>query len=277
MKITIAIPLGTGSKWEDNNELRYMLRSLNENLSIDYEVKLFAREVPPWIDTSQVRYEIVKRYYPEKARKHFGKPHFENFYDVLNKLYLMAHDESVSEKFVLMYDDILLIKPINLYEELDIKVAETHYLTNKKAYDRQGLKWTQTVMKAWEYCKDRARPRFSYETHLPRVFDKTLLRRVFELYPIEDQTVPYAPSTLYFNLFYNVPDIRLDKENNIKAGFYATRRDDPWAFSARTKEKIDSAVKNKTWVNYNNMGLRHGCLSDWIKERFPNPSKFEVY
>jgi hypothetical protein len=49
-------------------------------------------------------------------------------------------------------------------------------------------------------------------------------------------------------------------------------------------EEIEKAVQGKTWVNYNDMGLNlmatdlsgKQYLKEWIMNRFPNKSKYEL-
>ena len=67
-KATFVIPLGAGSTWE-NNELRYMLRSLEKYCQFDYEVVLYATKKIEWVDCRQV---TVKRTYPKELFEFFN-------------------------------------------------------------------------------------------------------------------------------------------------------------------------------------------------------------
>lgn len=275
----IVIPLAGKSGWGDNNELRYLLRSLEKNLPGGFNLHLYAKFLPKWIDRSKVYCHEIPRWYPEKARKYFGKKkHYENYYDVLNKLSLVCRDENIGENFLYCYDDVLLIKQLQEENELNIRPALMHYEDHKSNYDKRMTKWARTVMTAFDILKNISRPRYDYETHLPRYMNKTMLLKLFEIFPLENQIIPYAPSTLYYNFYYNGPEEKIIVQNTYKAGFYGDRN---WgnayigSFPSRQKDQVKKAVKGKMWVNYNDAGLRHGVLQEWIEKKFPEKSKFE--
>ena len=62
---TFFLPLGDGSKW-GNNELRYCLRSLEENWIPDFKVVIYGDPdcKPNWL--KNVVYKEVERFYPEE-------------------------------------------------------------------------------------------------------------------------------------------------------------------------------------------------------------------
>jgi hypothetical protein len=95
-KYTIAVPLGKGTTWE-NNELRYMLRSLDKYLQFDFDVVVFCSQKVDWLNCKQV---IVSRTYPKESLDYFqGIRHYENYYDVFHKLQVAIQDEDVTEEF----------------------------------------------------------------------------------------------------------------------------------------------------------------------------------
>lgn len=281
--LKIAIPLAgrKNTQLPDNGELKYLLRSLDKNLKIDFQVKLYARELPGWIDENKIDYQIVKKFYPQKARKYHGKKDYENYFDVLKKLWLMSQDPWTGENFLYIYDDLLLIKAVTRISQLNKKVALMHYKENKVGYDRRLGKWDKTVMRAFDLLGEIARPLYDYETHVPRYFNKDKLNWMFKRFPIEEEVIPYAPSTLYFNLFYDKPDDRLYRgSGSVKAGFYGDRTVNSahlCSYPSRRMDQIESAVKGKMWVNYNNQGLKpkKSALQDWIEKNFPKKSRFE--
>jgi hypothetical protein len=282
--LDIAIPLAGKSGWGDNNELRYLLRSLEKNLKIPFRVLLYTRALPQWINQREISCRVVPKYYPDSARKfnkvdQGGKKHYETYFDVLHKLEVMSRDENLSGTFLYCYDDILLVREIESLEEIDKRLALMHYDEGKSAYEMPVTKWGHTATRAFDLLKREDRPLWDYETHLPRVLRKQMLQSMFEKFPVEKEKIPYAPSTLYFNLFYDGPDDKIYGQNKVKAGFYGSRSDelnDYGDYQARDVEEIKKIVKTKTWVNYNNGGIgRHTVLKEWIQRAFPNKSKFE--
>lgn len=272
--MTITIPLGMGSKWEDN-ELKYFLRSIDRRFHIPCEVKIYAQQIPSFIDKSKIKYQIVDGYYPQKAlRHHNGTKHYENFFDTMNKLRLMSEDEDVSEHFLYCYDDMILLKPVFLVEEIEKWYALKNYYKNSKPYDRANNKWAKTVKEAFRLGGD---VKYDYETHIPRLYNKSLLRGMYEKFPIDNQNIAYAPHTLYGNLFVQKPDGVLEDKNDVKAGYYGTRAyDNVGACPGRSLEAIDNDVKDKLWLNYNDKGLRLSCIKEWLKKNFPDKSRFEL-
>lgn len=281
--LDVVIPLAGKSAWTDNNELRYFLRSLDKNLKIPFRVKLFARQLPGWI-SKEVDYEIVPKFYPDSARKHhevkkYKKKHYENYFDVLHKLDVISRDDSLGENVLYGYDDMLLLQPVTNQSILEQRIAMMHYREGKKIYDANTTKWGRTATRAFGILKDLKRPLWDYETHLPRMLNRKMLRVMFAAFPVEQEVIPYAPSTLYHNLFYDKPDDKIYKQNKIKAGFYGSRSKeliDYADYPCADINDIKKYVKGKLWLNYNNNGIaKYTELKGWIQKSFPKKSRFE--
>ena len=97
---------------------------------------------------------------------------------------------------------------------------------------------------------------------------------MFKRFVPEKNYIPYAPSTVYYNMFYKKPDHNYIENNYVKAAFYGGTMQNESANSKSIKE-IDDATKAKLWCNYNNRGLT-GTLKMWIERKFPVASKFEI-
>jgi len=281
----ITIPLHKDSDFGNHKELKYFLRSIDRYLHCDYDVKLYYNTWPDWLNPQSVKHKQVDRFYPGKALKYWGvdkhgksKPQYENYFDTLNKLWLMSMDDDVSCYFLYCYDDQLLVKDIYTHEELNQWVAMKNYWENKATYDRRGNKWSRTVMKAFDLLRERGRPLYDYETHLPRFYNKIKLQEMFLKYPVKDQIIPYAPATLYGNLYYNEPKYVLQYKNNIKAGFYGQGKNvkKVGSFYAKETKDIDRVCNGKMWINYNDKGARTTPLEKWMEYKFPGKSKFEL-
>lgn len=267
---TIVVPLGKGSKWE-NNELRYMLRSLEQHCQFDFEVVVFCTEKPKWLNA---KVEIVERTYPEKVKKYYGqKLHYENYYDTIHKLQACIASDNVSDEFFYVYDDILLIEDLYLPDMKKV-IAGSHYDNKPQFFDKPSNKWMNTLFQALEVCRRNSYPLYVYETHLPRYYIKSNLREMFKKHDPESRYIPYAVSTVYYNMFYDKPDDCYYENNKVKAGFYGgTQGND--CFMSNTDKAIEQAIKDKIWINYSDAGLA-GNLKMWIEKRFPNKSKFEL-
>lgn len=274
----ILIPLGTGSNW-DNNELRYCLRSLNENLKGDYEIHIYGNVVPEWL--TNVMVHPAERYYPEwLKKKNNGKLDYENFFDTLNKVKSFAQK---GIEFVYMYDDVLLLHELDVEDIINIPLE----LENKKFYHIRNFdKHGRTINAAIDLLQENgvSSPLYNFETHLPRIYSSAKLIYLFEKFPFDKYEVPYALATMYFN-FYKLEDEEFDVKRikYYKAGFYF----DPGkvaSYMSNSLEEIEKAVQGKTWLNYNDMGLNlmatdlsgKQYLKEWIMKQFPNKSQYEL-
>jgi hypothetical protein len=272
----ILIPLGTGSNW-DNNELRYCLRSLDENLKGDYEIHIYGNVVPDWL--TNVIVHSVERYYPKWLKElNKGKLDYENFFDTLNKVKTFALENQ--GYFIYMYDDVLLVKELNIENiyniPLEVEDKDFYQIRN---FDKHG----RTINCAIDCLNKDGELLYNFETHIPRVYNCVKLYDLFNKLPFEVLSIPYALATLYFNYYTeeaNPPALRI---KDYKAGFYF----DPGkvaSYMSNSLEEIEKAVQGKTWINYNDMGLNlmatdlsgKQYLKEWIMNRFPNKSKYEL-
>lgn len=274
--ISVMIPLGSGSRWNDN-ELRYTLRSIDTNFDFEYNVTIYSDHKIDWLQN--VTLTEVPRYYPEHAKKYFGGIlHYENYYDTLNKLKKASLSDDLEEDILYVYDDVLLLQKQNK-EQISKVYAGGMFKDNPDYWiNPKRNKWRNTIFQAIERARGFGKV-YLYETHLPRLYHKSKLREMFKMFPIESLEIPYAPATLYFNMFYSKPDYnyKTSKEaldNDIKAGFYGTPNNLCDVFPSKLPKQIELAVKNKLWVNYNDAGLTEP-MKEWINKKFPNKSKFE--
>jgi len=271
---TFFLPLGVKSKWEDN-ELRYLLRSLETNFTDEFKVVIYAQKKPDWL--INVECLEIPRYYPDNAlRLNRGVKAYENYFDTLNKLKTFVYSESCDGGFVYIYDDILLIKKIDAWGILNYPqnvFNDKHFIHNLSS------KHGRTINTAFNTSGSK----YNFETHLPKYYYAENMRTMFEKYPFDKLNIPYAIATTYFGLYlFQATLPPLQEKNDYKAGFEG--------FSGRVGvypqdiiEQINEAVEGKTWVNYNDVGLWWNTekyngflLQDWIKNKFPNKSKFEI-
>lgn len=275
--ISVLIPLGTGSK-VDNWELRYTLRSIEQNFDFDYNITIYSETELDWV--SNVTVKKIPRFYPEHLLKRWnGTKHYENYYDTLNKLFLASTDEDLSEEVLYVYDDVLLLKKQDL-GQIKTLYAGGRFSDNKDYWlNPKGNKWRNTIFQAIDRAREFTADPYLYETHLPRVYHKSKLKEMFKKHPIKSLEIPFAPATLYFNMFYQKPDCnyKKDKEsknNDIKAGFYGTPNTICDVFPSKHMADVLNAVQGKLWVNYNDSGLQPP-LKLWIEQSFPQKSKYE--
>jgi hypothetical protein len=277
---SIVIPYTVnGAKW-NYNELRHALRSIAENFKFEYDITILSDGDIDWV--KDVNIVKVDRYYPKGLAERLwsGTKHYENFFDTLNKHYIASQMDDLCEDILYVYDDVLLMKELDK-DQIKTIYAGDEYERRKSYWDNpKGNKWKNTIFQAVRKARGYGKV-YLYETHLPRYYKKSNLQEMFKMFPLKHQEIPYAPSTLYFNMFYDRPDyIYRDKtddtqiDNPIKAGFYGQSQLLCDSFPSKTKEQVIHHTANKIWINYNDAGLS-APLKEWITEQFPNKCKYE--
>lgn len=275
--VKFLIPLGGHSAWS-NNELKYMLRSLEAKCSFEFEVHAYVNQAPEWL--TNVKLIQVDRFYPQRLLyKYDGEKPYENYFDTLNKLKSFC-EANKGEKFIYIYDDVLLLEKIYCPSYIQNIANEPN--SSKKYKVREKTKHGRTVNKSVDILNSLGLNNILiYETHIPRVYNSDLMLEMFEKYDFTKMDIPYAPATLYFNLYdYESSELPpLSEMNNIRAMFYF----DDNTGDAGSVELIQKEIDGKMWMNYNNKGLNtrgydgsgRCYLKQWIIDRFPNKSKYE--
>jgi hypothetical protein len=271
--MTIFLPLGIGSTWQDN-ETRYLLRSLEQNFKEPFDVMCYCQDKPDWLD---INHKIIERYYPERLLEiNRWSRRYENYFDVLNKVYQFVNSKECPETFVYIYDDVLLIKEITSEEIRNLPQCQ---YTKKMFAIYQGTRYGKTINQA--YILSNAEHNF--EHHLPLIYNRNHLKEMFNKFPFQEMNIPYSLATLYFNLYKDeIIYAPLNFTNNYKAGFEGFS-DRICTFKQDTIKDIELAIEGKTWVNYNDTGLFWHTpnyigfpLQDWILKTFPNKSRYEI-
>ena len=99
---------------------------------------------------------------------------------------------------------------------------------------------------------------------------------MFKRFSPEVNKIPYALSTLYYNLFYDKPDVNYFEKNTVKAGFYGgIAKGASDMFMSNSNQVIKDAVRDKIWCNYSNAGLT-GTFKLWIEKTYENKSRYEL-
>jgi hypothetical protein len=261
----ILIPYNSiGAKWQ---ELKYCLRSIEKYIS-DAVISIYSDADIDWLQNV----EIIKidRFYP-----HDTEPKkFENYWDTLNKLsqYSLTH----TEKFLYVYDDQVFLKEFDpeIFNNVALQKIEPGDAEQRK--DRHG----RTINKAIELLDPVGVDVYSYETHLPRLFDPRRVRILMNTFNILQQDTPPAFSTLYYNYFYDEPNQILTEKNDLRVSF-CFEEDGSGCEIACNKAEIADACRDKYLLHYNDVGLRfspwgHAILQEHIMELFPNKCKYEI-
>jgi hypothetical protein len=259
-------PLGGKAGWDDN-ELRYMLRSLEKNVDAEFDITVYSDHNVPWL--RNVKFKIIDR--PRDGN-------YENFWDTLNKIYSysVAHRHSKMDTFIYIYDDVVLLKKSRVGDlsELFNVALQEDIIDNQK---RNKTKHGRTIKKALELTNGK----YNYETHMPRLYHANIVLEVFKLYNVFSCDIPPSFATLYYNHLDTAPTL-LKNTRNKRVSFCFEDEDSTGSVTAVNEGEIDIFCKNKMWLHYNDKGLNFApngqqILKNYIMKMLPNPSKFELY
>lgn len=272
----IIIPIGTSSEW-NNNELKYLLRSIDKYFSFDKEIVLVGEPGVSLDWTINCKYIETPRFYPEGLEKKYGGVRlYENFFTTLNKYKYVSVQDFVQEDFLIMYDDQLILQEIkDPYVFNNVALCVEHYNKLKRKQSRHS----QTILQALElsYGEKLHDNLYNSETHAPRLYNKQKLQKLFRKFKFEGMDVPYSLYTLYRNIYYGDPTKIVKNEDCHLIAYCHFEDGTPHHFFPDTFSELDMIAQQYSILNYTDKGLRScdGLLARWIQHTLPNKSIYE--
>jgi len=169
---------------------------------------------------------------------------FPKALDASRKLELICNYKEISEDFVYMYDDIILLRKAT-FDDFSVVRAQDHisdpstYWNGKR---KPSSQWTTVFNATINDLKSRKLALWNYETHLPRVFNKENMRILLDEFHLLTQ--PRMIPTLYFNRFFLAPYETLAENPTVKIGLY----------EPHIKSWIEKYIPGHLFLNYDNKG-----------------------
>ena len=194
MKTDVVIPMVPGE--DDCIELRLALRSIEKNLHGDVAVWLYGY-APDWVRNVNVT---------RMERKHYAR--FVTFRDTRRKIELAAANDCIGPRFIYTYDDIYFLRPMGI-DELRRPIARCDGRKGDEWWKGTSASrnWVECMRNTLEALRLDKLPMWSYETHLPRVYNrekvKSLMGTPMKKGGSEPEAVQYA--TWYYNHFVTDP------------------------------------------------------------------------
>ena len=236
------------------HELRYSLRSIEKHFKFDFRV-VITGDLPSWINPEFVLH------IPHQRIEGIVQ---NTLYDAITKQLLFCQHPLSSSYFIRMYDDIYLLKDVNL---LDIGRFKAMYPYSKVPL-RDGTWWEQ-LYNTLNVLRLKGYEGWNTETHLPELFNKEKMQWIIRAYSALENRL--LTSSLYFNTFYPTTDpLLFSKEfaiqfyDNIDGPFYTSSEGD-----------LGKKCKGKTYLNHNDRGLTTN-LREFISSTFPHKSRYEL-
>lgn len=246
----------------DPMEAKYVIRSIEKNCEVDYDIILGVNEKQDWFTGEQL---VVER---------GPSVDYETYFDTLKKL--LAFSQLHKEDFIYIYDDTALIKPLIdvwIFHNLALDCADKYALKEMK-----GSKHGNTIIKAFELLPKQKR--WLFETHCPRMYNGELVCDLFEKFDILNQYPPPAFSTLYYNYFFEAPTKIIAKDNYIRCSLCMEDTDKTGSYLASSESEIIRYSSDKIILHWNpkmfnlHIGSKY-ILRDYLSKLFSEPSKFE--
>lgn len=233
----VVIPHGTGSYW-DCNELRYCLRSIDKNFRSLGDIYVVGYK-PGWL--KNVKHIDALDLYPDNKGA-----------SIIAKVLKACNDKRVSGNFLFISDDQCFLKSMSA---TSIKPYYTYDLSSIRI-GYSNRRWRECMVNVKRTLRKSRMPCYNYETHAPKIFNKTRFIEVMKKY--DWQNIQYPTHTLYFNNNVILPKQMPDKYRIF--------------FNA---EKMDvNLIKGYSFLAYSDLGLSWQ-LQKKLKELFPRKSRFE--
>jgi hypothetical protein len=239
-----------------SDELKYAIRSIEKNFKSPFRI-IIVGDLPGWANDKLKDLNIPSNLIA-------GMP-YAHCLDVNNKMKLLLASDKVDDTFIYTYDDIIFVSPVD-YSDITLLKADSFiesegFIKEKSTGSR---KWNNLLIHSFQYLTANNHPTFNYETHLPRVFRKSLLQELFDRPELQHD--PFLFSTLYFNMNYkSKPCLIGEPKCDMKAGVY----------TQQNLRQIRAVCEGKKFLNFNNNGV-NPLLFRFLHELFPDKSSFEL-
>lgn len=242
--ITVAIPYL--HELSQGEELRYAIRSWCKHMRDEFEIVIVG-DRPKWYTGNHIQTGSIRNI------------PFCRAFDITAKLYRIISDTNISDEFIYTYDDVYLV---NDCTESDFKLIIALSAIQKGSILPHGSdKWKRMLEASRKLFNEPVV--YNYETHLPRMFKKQWLNQILNVYNFKMNAL--LVSTVYFNEYYDTPDIILEVENDIKAGIY----------TRTTFPQLELKIKGKKFLNHSETAYNNDMKKLLIR-LFPEKCRYEI-
>lgn len=238
--------LGTGSSW-NNNEIRFSLRSI-EKYGLNVGKIFIAGELPDFLSDQVIHIPCPDIYIPSVNADG----------NIAHKVITACADSRLSENFLFINDDHILLKTIDLkqfpaFHKGDMNTFPESYWSQN--YWRSRLKATRDTLNR------KGLTAFHFDCHAPIILNKSRFPEVISQFKIGDG-IGLTMKSLYGNSVYCTSSSVLTTEKKT-------------IFTHYTGEQIDMLLQDCSFTSFNDAGLNFP-LKKWLYERFPDPGPLEI-
>lgn len=238
------VPIGSGSVWGDNEELRYALRSWEANLIGLGDIYVVGESLPKWSKGLNLLY------FKEDNKLQEWKE-----FRIFSKVLAACKESSVSEDFLFLNDDHFITKPI-VASEFPYHYREEDMIdTVNKSVKNEA--WKTTIRNTREHLINKGLDVKMFDTHCPIIYNKFQ----FELLDMVDWSKPhgYGIKSLYANT------------TRISGSHYPDGKLFP---SEVNKARIEAKIANRPY--FSTSPIVPFAQQEIIMNLFPEKSRFEI-
>jgi hypothetical protein len=247
-KYDFVIPLKIDeSIWGDNKELKYLLRSVEQNFPVN-RVIIVASKLPGWLNKDEVVF----------IEKNDPFNHHKDANIILKLLMAATHVTDITSTFFWSCDDHLVLRKPKPGELIPMFISD---LNNEQSWWWSG-KWKQGMRNTKDYLEKNDCSTYHYDVHVPQPIDRDKAIEIFDRVKLENHN-RYCVNTLYFN------QAGLKKHHHI--GILKSTFENPESEIS----VIETDCFNRLYLGYNDSGLTPQ-LQQFIVNKFVNPSKYEL-
>jgi len=236
--------LGTGSHWNDN-ELRFSLRSLASNLNGIRNV--FVVGAKPKFLQNIIHIQANDEFEPAKNADG----------NIILKVLKACADERLSDNFLFINDDHLILDPIEILE-----VPQFHK-GDMKDYDRDFWKlnfWRERLKRTMHILYDRGLTTFNFDCHTPMLINKIRFVEIMNSFNY-GADIGLTMKSLYGNSENSNSIVQLTNEKQT-------------IFKNYTLQELNERLSACRFMSFNDQGLNNSLIY-WLWSKFPNQTEYE--
>lgn len=240
--IDVVYILGDGSTW-DNNEIRYSLRSLCDNLE-NYGNVFIVGNKPDFIDFGEGCYHI----------HHVDNMGYTKERRIMEKVKFACSIPEISDSFLFMNDDIFFSNRI------DAPTMPTYYKGTliASAKRRSNDRYRRALLNCHDSLLLMGYDALNYDTHAPIIYNKEAFIEIMSQFDWKAARDGFVVKSAYANVMQvgglYQPDCKIDS---------------PMLYS-RIKDKVD----NRDFFNIGDLGLNDHMIA-FLADKYPDKSAWE--
>ncbi|MFW5831564.1 MAG: hypothetical protein ACOCVA_04885 [Prolixibacteraceae bacterium] len=243
MEKDVVYVLGTGSAWK-NNEIRFSLRSIQKNLK-GYRNVFIVGELPGFLKN------VI--HIPAKDIFEPGKNADGN---IITKVLAACNHPDLSDDFLFINDDHLVIKPINVENVPPLHKGDMTTFPPK--YWKLNH-WRGRLERTMKILQKRGLSTLHFDCHTPILFNKHRFPEIVKQFDYQND-IGYTMKSLYGNVEYPDGPFLTDQKKTV--------------FKNYSLEDLKTRLSAPTFMSFNDDGLNKP-LKWWLISNFPSKSKYE--